>query len=97
MPQLLPVTLHEKAKTIAKTMDRSPGHYEEWIAACKGGKAPAGGFDYSGPLTEIVLLGVLSLRAPGRKLLWDSENLKVTNLPELNEFTHIEYRQGWTL
>jgi predicted dehydrogenase len=97
MPQLLPAPLHEKAKTVAKTMDRSPGHYEEWIAACKGGKAPAAAFDYSGPLTEIVLLGVLSLRAPGRRLEWDSENLKVSNLPELNEFTHIEYRQGWTL
>ncbi|HEV3340449.1 MAG TPA: Gfo/Idh/MocA family oxidoreductase [Pirellulales bacterium] len=95
MPQLLSATLHEKAKTVAKTMDRSPGHYEEWIAACKGGKAPTAGFDYSGPLTEIVLLGVLSLRAPGRRLIWDSENLKVTNLPELNDFTHIEYRQGF--
>jgi predicted dehydrogenase len=97
MPQLLPTSLNEKAKTVAKTMDRSPGHYEEWIAACKGAKAPAAGFDYSGPLTEIVLLGVLSLRAPGRRLVWDSENLKVTNVPELNEFTHIEYRKGWTL
>jgi predicted dehydrogenase len=97
MPQLLPSTLHERAKTVAKTMERSAGHYEEWVAACKGGKRPAASFEYSGPLTEIVLLGVLSLRAPGRRLLWDSENLKVTNLPELNEYTHTEYRQGWTL
>lgn len=97
MPQLVPRDLNESAKTVAKTMERSPGHYEEWVAACKGGKRPAASFDYAGPLTEIVLLGVLSLRAPGRRLLWDSENLKVTNSPELNEFTHTEYRQGWTL
>jgi predicted dehydrogenase len=97
MPQLLPRELNERAKAVPKTMERSPGHYEEWVAACKGGKRPAAGFDYSGPLTEIVLLGVLSLRAPGRRLLWDRENMKVTNVPELNVYTHTEYRPGWTL
>ena len=97
MPQLLPSNLHERAKTVAKTIERSPGHYEEWVAACKGGKPPAASFNYSGPLTEIVLLGVLALRTPGRRLVWDSANLKVTNLPELNDYTHTEYRKGWTL
>ncbi|MGH7139771.1 MAG: gfo/Idh/MocA family oxidoreductase, partial [Pirellulales bacterium] len=97
MSQLLPRELHERAKLVAKTMERSPGHYEEWVAACKGGKTPTASFDYTGPLTEIVLLGVLSLRAPGRRLLWDSENLKAANLPELNEYIHCEYRKGWTL
>ena len=80
-----------------KTMDRSPGHYEEWYQACKGGKRPVDNFDYSGPMTEIVLLGVLSLRAPGTRLEWDSENMKVKNAPELNQYTHIEYRKGYSL
>ena len=48
-------------------------------------------------MTEIVLLGVLSLRAPGTRLEWDSENMKVKNAPELNQYTHIEYRKGYTL
>jgi hypothetical protein len=48
-------------------------------------------------MTETVLLGVLALRAPGRRLEWDSENLKVRNAPELDQHTHIEYRPGWTL
>ena len=48
---------------VPKTMPRSPGHYEEWIAACKGGPRPMSNFDYAGPLTEIVLLGVLALGA----------------------------------
>ncbi len=97
MPQLLPVALNEKAKGVAKTIERSPGHYEEWVAACKGGKPPVDAFDYSGPLTETVLLGVLSLRAPGRRLEWDGVNQKVTNAPELNQYVHTEYRKGWTL
>jgi hypothetical protein len=97
MPELLPRDLMEAAKQVPKTMDRSPGHYEEWIGACKGGPRPASNFDYSGPLTETVLLGVLALRTPGRRLLWDGQSQKVTNAPELNEFTHVEYRKGWTL
>ena len=55
----------EEAKKVPKTMARSPGHYEEWLLACKGGPRPVSNFDYAGPLTEIVLLGVLALRAPG--------------------------------
>jgi predicted dehydrogenase len=97
MPQLLPKSLHEQAATVPKTMPRSAGHYEEWIAACKGGPRALSNFDYAGPLTEIVLLGVLALRAPGRRLEWDSANQKVLNATELNEFVHTEYRNGWML
>ncbi len=97
MPTLLPAALTEQAKAVPKTMPRSLGHYEEWIAACKGGPRPMSNFDYAGPLTEIALAGVLALRAPGQRLEWDAENLKVKNAPELNQFVHVEYRKGWTL
>ena len=97
MPRLLPGELHEDTMKVPKTMERSSGHYEEWVAACKGGPRPVSNFDYAGPLTEIVLLGVLALRSPGRRLEWDSENLKVKNAPELNPFVRAEYRKGWTL
>jgi predicted dehydrogenase len=97
MPQLLPRELHDAAAKVPKTMKRSPGHYEEWVEACKGGPQPISNFDYSGPLTELVLLGVLALKAPGRRLEWDTENLKIKNAPELNQLIHAQYRKGWTL
>lgn len=97
MPHVLPDSLMEAAKLVPKTMERSPGHYEEWVQACRGGARPVASFDYSGPLTETILLGVLSLRAPGIRLQWDSEKQQVTNAPELNQFIHAEYREGWTL
>lgn len=97
MPELFPSELNERAKAVPKTMARSPGHYEEWLLACKGGPRPVSNFDYAGPLTEIVLLGVLALRAPGTRIEWDSENLQVKNAPELNSFVQLEYRKGWTL
>jgi predicted dehydrogenase len=97
MPQLLPRELHDQAATMPRTMPRSPGHYEEWVQACKGGPRPVSNFDYAGPMTEIALLGVLALRAPGRRLEWDSQNLRVKNATELNQYVRIEYRNGWTL
>ena len=97
MPRLLPQSLQEAANAIPKTMTRSPGHYEEFVNACKGGPLPVSNFEYAGPMTETALLGVLSLRAPGRRLAWNSAEMKFTNAPELNPFTHIEYRKGWTL
>jgi predicted dehydrogenase len=98
MPRLLPAELHDKAKAVPKTLERSPGHYEEWVQACRRGKKrPTASFDYAGPMTETVLLGVLSLRAPGTRLEWDSEKLQVKNAKELNRFVHTEYRKGWSL
>jgi hypothetical protein len=97
MPQLLPNELHDAAAKVPKTLPRSPGHYEEWVLACKGGPQPVSHFGYAGPMTEIVLLGVLALRSPGRRLEWDSNHLKVKNAPELDRYVHIEYRQGWRL
>ena len=97
MPHLLPETLLEQARVVPKSIERSPGHYEEWYQAIKGGKRPVDNFDYAGPMTETVLLGVLSLRSPGNRLEWDSDNLNVKNAPELNQFVHKEYRAGWTL
>ncbi len=96
-PEVLPVPLAEAAARVPKTMARSPGHYEEWLLACKGGPKPVSNFDYAGPLTEIVLVGVLALRAPGQRLEWDSANLKVKNVPDVNAFVHTDYRPGWSL
>jgi len=97
MPQLLPGELHDAAAKIPQTMARSLGHYEEWLAAIKGGPQPVSNFAYAGPMTETVLLGVLAMRAPGVRLEWDSANLKVKNAPEVNQYVHTEYRTGWTL
>jgi len=95
MPQVLPGDLREQALKVPKTMERSPGHYEEFIRACKGGPKPVANFGYSGPMTETVLLGVLSLRAPGTRLEWDSANLKVKGMPELDRLIRPEPRKGW--
>ncbi|MFP6871903.1 MAG: Gfo/Idh/MocA family oxidoreductase [Verrucomicrobiales bacterium] len=97
MPTVLPHGLGEVAKGVARTMERSPGHHREWLDACRGEGTAMSNFSYSGPLTETVLLGVLSLRAPGQRLKWDGEKMKITNAPQLDQFVHKQYRKGWTL
>jgi len=74
-------------------------HADNWIKACKAGEPVLAGcqFDYSGPLTETVLLGIVAYRA-GEKLSWDAKNLKITNNPQAERFIRRDkYRKDWTL
>jgi hypothetical protein len=88
---------------LPKTIQRSVGHYKEWIAACKGGKPAGANFDWAGPLAESVLLGNVVLRVQLReeltlyKMQWDAANLRFTNLEDANKYVRREYRAGWSL
>ena len=71
-------------------------HYLHWIDACLGKGATNTSFDYSGPLTETVLLGTVALRCPDKELVWDAAAMKVTNLPDANQYLRRTYRDGWS-
>lgn len=96
------------------------GHQQYWTDAIKAGfdskehKALTSSFDYSGPLTETVLMGNLAIRSYSlagkkknkrgghtfdgrRKLLWDGQNMKITNYKLANQFVKRTYRKGWSL
>lgn len=96
-PRLIPESRNQDYRRPAKSLPRSPGHYEEFIQACKTGSPTAADFRFAGPLTETVLLGMVAVRFAGRRLEWDPVNLQVTNEPEANQHLHYEYRAGWTL
>ena len=74
----------------------SIGHHNEWIKACKTGSATTCNFDYSGALTESVLLGIVSHRV-GKKIDWDGAKLKATNEPKADSVIQKEYRKGWEI
>ncbi len=80
----------------APTIPDSPGHYQEWINACKGGPAALSNFNYSGPLTEMVLLGNLAVRL-GQTIHWDAKDLKAKGASEADPLIRTEYREGWSL
>ncbi|KPL20114.1 MAG: oxidoreductase [Phycisphaerae bacterium SM1_79] len=96
-PRLIPEARMKAYSRPPKTLPRSIGHHKEWIQACKKGTKTRSNFNFAGSLTEAVLLGTVSVRTGGKELIWDSENLKVTNVPEANEYLHYQYRSGWTL
>ncbi|QOV90326.1 Gfo/Idh/MocA family protein [Humisphaera borealis] len=93
---LLPEAKFTDFKRPAKTIPDSIGHHAEWIKACKNGKKSTCDFSYSGPLTEANHLGNVAYRA-GRRLEWDTKNMKFTNAPEAERFLRREYRKGWEL
>ncbi len=55
------------------------GHFHNWTLACKGQDTAMSSFDYAGPLSEIIVLGDIALLHPGKTLLWDAKNMKITN------------------
>ncbi len=81
-----------------QTIPKSIGHHAEWILACKEGKPEMAlcNFDYSGALTEAVLLGTVAFRT-GKKLQWDAASLTATNCPEAAALIAKKYRPGWEI
>jgi predicted dehydrogenase len=96
-PRLIPEKLMQEATRPPKTIPRVQGtHEQEWARACKAGTKAGASFEYSGPLTEICLLGNVAKRLDAR-IYWDSAGLRVTNNPEAEPLVRRPYREGWSL
>lgn len=63
-------------------------HEMDWVRACKENAdnrvLPSSNFDYSGPLNEMVTMGVVAVRLQDlkRELLWDGEKMKFLNISD---------------
>lgn len=101
--EIYPESLRAAYTSPEPSIPSSPGHYQEWINACKGGDPAGSNFDWAGPLTEVVLMGNVALRMElkeqlcNQKLEWDIVKGEFSNLPEANAFLTKEYRKGWEL
>jgi len=95
-PTLLPTSKMQSFTQPEKSIRRisnamSGGHEQDWIRACKEDKSSrleaSSNFNYSGPLNETVVLGVLAVRLQslGRKLLWDGPNMRFTNIASTDQ------------
>lgn len=94
----IPVTIARHEGNTANDGHMEARHHMEWIEAIKANKPAAAlaNFDYSGPMTEGVLLANLAIRS-GKKIEWDAKAMKVTNDAEANALVHDHYRKGWEL
>jgi predicted dehydrogenase len=94
--ELGPAAAFEDFEAPEPFLTASPGHHAEWIAACKSGGPTTCNFDYSGRLTESVLLGAVAFRT-GERLDWDAEKIEARGCPAAEPLLRREAREGWGL
>ncbi len=99
--RLIPEARMQEYRRPERTLPRvKEGHEGDWLRACKEGTnaTPASSsFEYGGPLTEMVLLGMIAIRVKDQRLEWDAVNLRFKNNQRANDLLHIPYRPGWKL
>lgn len=91
--KLLPEEKFAGNTIVPKTLVPSPGFYQEWIDACRGGVPATCNFDYSGPMAESVLLANVAYRVQG-EFDWNAEKL-TTGRADADALLRRPYRKGW--
>jgi predicted dehydrogenase len=107
-PRLLPDSKHASTPRPKQTLPRIPheAHEMNWVDTIRGKQEISCPIEYAAQLTEVMLLGVVSLRAGG-KIHYDAANRRITNKIKSennrdgdidpNQFLSRDYRTGWTL
>lgn len=93
-PILLP---EEQFKSTKIEIAPNGNHYHLFIDACLGGAPTTADFNYAGPLTEAVLLGVLANRFPGSPLKWNPERMQIENHSDAQALIKRTYREGFSV
>ena len=96
-PELVPADPNFVAP--AKTLERPDNIYVDFINAIKEGRKAKNDFEISSKLTEIMLLTNIAVVSQqiNTTLEYDAANMKITNLPEANDYFTMDYRDGWKL
>jgi len=92
--RLLPTAKMADYRMPDPLLTRSPGHYRDWIRACKGGDPACSNFNVAAPFVEWMLLGVIALRVDG-KLEWDAAKMRFSNNNEANQYLKPTLRKGF--
>jgi predicted dehydrogenase len=95
-PRLLPLEKTRDYKKPPKKIARSNGHHRDWVDACKGGPPASANFLYGARLTELALLGILSLRL-GKRFEWDAAAMQARGIPQADAILRGQYRTGWEI
>lgn len=98
-PKLFPTSAEEAARQVPETWPRiAESHQMNWVNACKAGTEASCPFDYAAQLTEVMLLGIVALRAgQGVPIKYDGTAMRITNHVDANRFLTREYRPGWEI
>ena len=102
--RLFPKALHDSAASLPQKLPRiTVSHEQNWADAAKGKNEPSCPFEYAARLTEVMLLGIVALRAQ-QKIHYDGANMRITNSVassdqplEGEQLLRRQYRQGFGL
>ena len=96
-PRILQKAVHDAAGTPPQKLPRiaNEAHELNWVQAAQGKVEASCPIEYAARLTEVMLLGVVALRA-GKKLAYDGAGMRVTNDAAANGFLQREARAGWS-
>lgn len=96
--RLLPEERFRDFQAPKPSIPRSPGHHREWLQKIlRNDTDTTCNFDYSGALSETVLLGNVAYRTGAGKLQYDAKTGRITNNTNAAQYLQREYRKGWTL
>lgn len=77
---------------------QSPGHFDEWVRAIKGGEPAMSNFpDYSSHLAETILLGNMAVWSPNKLIQWDSRAMHAKNAPEVAHIVKPDLKNGYSI
>jgi len=93
-PKLFP---QDQFKDFTFPKVQTANHYTQFLEAVRDNGKTWTNFDYSGPLTESVLLGSVATRFPKTTIEWNAKGLKFSNVAEANKFVRRIYRKGWEI
>ena len=96
--RIIPEDKAKQIKPPPPSIPRVPGHHEDFLIACRGGRPACSNFDFAGNLTAAALVGNVAIRADQR-IEWDADTLRPKNCSDSRVLRVIrrEYRSGWTL
>jgi predicted dehydrogenase len=80
-PRLIPASRMKAFEPPPDDLPKSPGAYQEWLAAIRGGAAPRANFEFEQKVVEAMLLGSVAIRM-STKLEWDAEHERIMGLAE---------------
>jgi predicted dehydrogenase len=98
--RLLPEKVMEQysgKNTPAEKLPRVKNHHWDWAEAIRTGRQAGSHFGYGGRLTQVALIGAVSIRFPNQRLFWDNSKGRFTNHAAANAYVQPAYRKGWKL
>jgi predicted dehydrogenase len=91
-PQLFP---QKDFRDFAMPKVQAANHYHQFVDAILGNGRTSASFDYSGPLTEAVLLGGVATHFPKATLEWEAAKLTFKKNADADRLIRRTYRKGW--